>query len=45
MTQDRMNGIIIGILFIVAAVSSVIAVTLYQSGFVRSMVYIRGRWI
>ena len=30
MTQDRMNGIIIGILYIVAAVSSVIAVALYQ---------------
>jgi hypothetical protein len=30
MTQDRMNGIIIGILFIVAAVSSVIAVAFYQ---------------
>ena len=30
MTQDRMNGIIIGILYIVAAVSSVIAVVLYQ---------------
>ncbi len=30
MTQDKMNGIIIGILYIVAAVSSVIAVVLYQ---------------
>ena len=30
MTQDRMNGIIIGLLYIVAAVSSVIAVVLYQ---------------
>lgn len=30
MTQDRMNGMIIGILYIVAAVSSVIAVAFYQ---------------
>ena len=30
MTQDRMNGIIIGILYIVAAVTSVIAVVFYQ---------------
>src|SRR6476660_9735845 len=30
MTKDRMNGMIIGILYIVAAVSSVIAVVLYQ---------------
>lgn len=30
MTQDRMNGIIIGILYIVAAVTSVIAVVFYE---------------
>lgn len=30
MTQDRMNGMIIGILYIVAAVTSVIAVVFYQ---------------
>jgi hypothetical protein len=30
MTQDRMNGIIIGILYIAAAVSSVIAIAFYQ---------------
>ena len=30
MTQDRMNGIIIGILYIVAAVTAVIAVIFYQ---------------
>lgn len=30
MTRDRMNGIIIGILYIAAAVTSVIAVVLYQ---------------
>ena len=30
MTQDRMNGIIIGMLYIVAAVTSVIAVVFYQ---------------
>ena len=30
MTQDRVNGIIIGILYIVAAVTSVIAVVFYQ---------------
>ena len=30
MTQDRLNGIIIGILYIVAAVTSVIAVVFYQ---------------
>ncbi|MCG7345672.1 DUF4386 domain-containing protein [Sporosarcina sp. ACRSL] len=31
MTQDRKNGLIIGILYIVAAVTSVIAVVFYQS--------------
>lgn len=30
MTKDRMNGIIIGMLYIVAAVTSIIAVVLYQ---------------